>query len=379
MTDPAEGLGALIDVPPAPPEPLEDLQRRVERRRRRRFQARAAVAGLAVMGAAVAVVDRPSGAPVQVVTGPAHESEATTTTRVRLEFVAGQPIRYRIDVTVPPGWQTLFSAGDHLVVATRPLSDADRSLALLARDDTAFASLPADAVVVVVGNDPVEAKGVMGPDGSVIGPGPAYDLGPAKVLAGGVRVRRGDVPQSGVKIAAYAGPSAPAARVAEAETIARTLRLVATGDPSVRPPPPPDGSRPGLPLGTLPVPEAGLPEVARTAASGSTLVLVAGQDCAYLRWTDAQTSRPGYQPLAGACGNRPAGTAVETFGIPVRVMRGPGSTDAVAVIFRAGPGVTQLTARVADGRTVAAQVGTDGWGIVASDGRIVAVGETPVG
>ena len=53
----------------------------------------------------------------------------------------------------------------------------------------------------------------------------------------------------------------------------------------------------------------------------ATLVLVAGRDCAYLRWADAQTSLPGYQPLAGGCATRPSGTVIETFGQPVLVMR----------------------------------------------------------
>jgi hypothetical protein len=327
--------------------------------------------------AAVPLLNRPSDRVQQVVAGP--ESTVVTTpaeptpTTIRREFVAGQPITYRIDVTVPPGWQTLFSRGDHLVVATRPLSDSDRELALLARKDAAFIAFPADGVVVVVGNDPVEPKATLAPDGTVIGPGPAYALGPEQVLAGGVRARRGDVPQSGVKIASYAGRSAPADRLREAETIAAGLRLVMTGDPAVRPDPPPPGSRPGLPAGTLPVPESGLPEVARTAASGSTLVLVAGQDCAYLRWVDAQTSLPSYQPLAGGCAKRPAGTAIETFGQPVLVMRGPDSQPSTVVLMRTGTSVARVTARLADGGTVPASIGLDGWALVASTGRVVAV------
>ena len=133
------------------------------------------------------------------------------------------------------------------------------------------------------------------------------------------------------------------------------------------------GSRPGLPLGTLPVPETGLPEVARTSASGSTLVLVAGQDCAYLRWSDAQPSATGYQPLAGTCGTRPAGTMIEAFGQPVLVRRVPGSEPSTVVVFRAGAGVARFSARLADGRTVPASMGADGWGLVAADGRIVGI------
>ncbi len=129
-----------------------------------------------------------------------------------------------------------------------------------------------------------------------------------------------------------------------------------------------------MPTGPLPVPETDLPEVARTAASGSTLLLVAGQNCAYLRWVDAQMSLPGYQPLAGACdGARPTGTTIETFGQPVLVGRGPGSTQSTVVILRSGAAVSRISARLADGRTVPVPIGADGWGVVAGDGRIVAV------
>jgi hypothetical protein len=388
LTEPAEGLRALLDAPPSPP-PVEDLHRRVEVRRRRRRTAWATAAGVAAVLAAVPLVNRPSAEPVRVIAGPDTTIPPTvpgvvlpappsgpTSTTIPIEFVAGRPISYRIDFTAPPGWQTLFAAADHMVVATRPLTDTDRALALLARNDSSFSAFPADGVVVVVGNDPLEAKGTMAPDGTLILPGPAYGLGPEKVLAGGVKVRRGDVPQSSVKIASYAGPKAPANRLREAETIAAGLRLIRTGDPSVRPEPPPPGSRPGLPTGTLPVPEAGLPVVARTSASGSELVLVAGQNCAYLRWADAQTSLPGYQPLAGGCGTRPSGTFIETFGQPVIVMRGPDTQPSTVVIFRTGPNLARFSARLADGRSVGASIGLDGWGLVASDGRIVGVSGT---
>jgi hypothetical protein len=383
--EPAEGLRTLLESsPPAPP--VEVLRGRVDVRRRRRRTVWTALAGMAAVAVAVPMVNRPADEPVRVIAGPDTTVPATvpgvaltvpaadpTSTTIPIEFVAGRPISYRIDFTAPPGWQTLFAAADHMVVATRPLSDSDRALALLARNDSSFSAFPADGVVVVVGNDPLEAKGTMAPDGTLILPGPAYGLGPEKFLAGGVRVRRGDVPQSSVKIASYAGPRAPANRLQEAETIASGLRLIRTGDPSVRPEPPPPGSRPGLPAGTLPVAEAGLPEVARTAASGSTLVLVAGQNCAYLRWADAQTSLPGYQPLAGGCGTRPSGTFIETFGQPVIVTRGPDTQPSTVVIFRTGPNLARFSARLADGRTVAASIGLDGWGLVAGDGRIVAV------
>ena len=381
MTEPVEGLRALVEYPPAPAPALEQLRRRVEVRRRRRRSAWAALAGVGAMVAAIPLVDRPSGKPVRVIAGPdttvpgvvlTAPADATSTT-APFEFVAGQPLGTRLDYQVPAGWQKLFAEGERLLLATRPLSEADRALALLARNDAAFTAFPADGVVVAVGGDPTEAKGTMAADGTLILPGPAYALGPEKVLAGGVRVRRGDVPQSIVRIASYAGPSAPANRLREAEAIASGLRLVRTGDPAVRPEPPPPGSRPGLPTGALPVPESGLPEVARTPASGSTLVLVAGKDCAYLRWADAQTSLPSYQPLAGGCGTRPSGTFIETFGQPVLVMRGPDTQPSTVVIFRAGPGLARLSARLADGRTVNASIGADGWGLVATGGRIVAV------
>lgn len=44
--------------------------------------------------------------------------------------------------------------GDKLVVGTRPLSQRDLLLAVLARDDVMFSAFPADgAVLVAVGND----------------------------------------------------------------------------------------------------------------------------------------------------------------------------------------------------------------------------------
>lgn len=97
-------------------------------------------------------------------------------------------------------------------------------------------------------------------------------------------------------------------------------------------------------------------------------MLVAGQDCAYLRWAD----------VGWRMRQAPRGHGDRDVRVPVTVRR-PAAADSTVVIFRAGPGVTTLTARVADGRTVPALVGTDGWGIVARDGRIVAVGESPTG
>ena len=343
-----------------------------------------ALAGLACVAIAVALIDRPPEGAQKVIAGSGPEPtvggaavptpSTSPPTTAALEFIAGQPLGTRLDYPVPPGWQKLFAEGERLVLSTRALFDGDRSLALLARNDAAFSSaFPPDAVVVVVGGDPVEAKYGTAPDGSAIAPGPAYALGPERVLAGGVRVRRGDIPQSIVKIASYAGPSAPAARLAEAEAIAAGIRLVRTGDPAVRPPPPPIGSRPGMPAGLLPVPEAGLPEVARVAATGSTVVLVAGQDCAYARWVDSDPSRQGHQPLAGVCAPRPAGTAIAAAGQPVIAMRGPDTDPSMVMILRSGPSIARFTARLADGKTAPVAMGSDGWAIVASTGRVVAV------
>ena len=369
-------------APVAVTAPVEDPRRPVEVHRRRRRTVWAALAGVAAVAAVITLVERPSDEPVRVVAGPdttvpgvtvpAPAADPTSTT-IPLEFVAGQPLSTRLDYQVPTGWQKLFADGDRVLLATRPLSDADRALALLARNDPAFTSFPADGVVVAVGYDPTEAKGTVAPDGTLILPGPAYGLGPEKVLAGGVRVRRGDVPQSIVRIASYAGRSAPANRLQEAETIASGLRLIRTGDPSVRPPPPPVGSRPGLPTGPLPVAEAGLPEVARATAGGSTLVLVAGQDCAYLRPLDAQPSQPGYQPLGGACGPRPAGSTVTAIGQPIPVMGPPGTDRSVVTMFRSGTSIARFTARLADGRTVSPAIGTDGWALVVGPGTVLAV------
>ena len=374
MTDPAEGLRALIVRPPSAPQPVEELHARVEGRRRRRIRHRMVLAGVAAVATVVVMplVDQPSDRPTQVVAGPDGAAAPTTTTLAR-DLTAGVPSGTRLDFQVPDGWTTLFAEGDRMVVATRPLSESDQALALLARDDVSFTAFPADGVVVAVGGDPTQAKYQQAADGSMVGPGPAYALGEERVLVGGVRVRRGDVPQSGVGIASYAGPAAPASRRGEAEDIATGLRLVRTGDPSVRPLPPPPGSRPGLPQGTLPVAEAGLPEVARTAASGSTLVLVAGSNCAYLRWFDAQPELPSYEPLAGGCSPRPSGTFKENLGGAVPVMRGPGAAPSTVVMIRMGTQVRRVSARLADGATVPAAVGTDGWALVAAPGRIVAL------
>ena len=60
-------------------------------------------------------------------------------------------------------------------------------------------------------------------------------------------------------------------------------------------------------------------------AGGSTLVLVADRDYAYLQWTDGAQ-------LAGGCPTHPADHSVQTFGPPVRV-----SDGVTAAILRGGP------------------------------------------
>ena len=378
MTEPVEALRTLLEAPPSPPEPVEDLHRRVAARRRRRARWRAVLAGVAAVLAAVAIVplvDRPSDSPTRVVAGPGPEPApevAPTSTTIPLEFVAGQPVRTRIDLPVPEGWQLLVFDGARRVVGTRPLSEADRALALLARNDVAFTSFPVDGVVVVLGFDPLQGITGFNSDGTRIDEGPVLALGAERTLPGSVRVRRGDVPQFG-RIASYAGPSAPAARLREAEAIVAGISRVRTGDPSVRPSPPPPGSTVGLPGGPLPVPEEGLPEVARTGTGRDALVVVAGSDCAYLRDADAQTFLPAYRPHAGACGVRPAGGVVEPVGKAVMLHGGPGEPSSTAVIIRAGPGVRSVSARLVDGRSVPAAVGGDGWGMASAEGRIVAL------
>lgn len=393
MTEPVESLRTLVDGPPWPPEPVAELHRRVEARRRRRTRRRAVLAAMAAVLAVVAVVpllDRPSPSPSQVLAGPgptpapatevvpgpgppADPGSGATTPTTPLEFVAGEPVRSRIDLPVPEGWQTLSVDTDRRLVGTRPLSEADRALAVLARADLGFTAFPADGVVVAVGYDPLQAKYGTDWDGTPIDNGPPLALGAERTLPGGVRVRRGDVPQSIMRIASYAGPAAPAARLREAEAIVAGITRVRTGDPSVRPSPPPVGSRPGLPGGPLPVAEEGLPEVARTGTGPSALVVVAGSDCAYVRQADAQTFLPTHQPLGGACGTRPAGAAVDAVGSPVLLMGGPGAPPATAVIIRAGPGVRSVSARLVDGRSVPAVLGADGWGVAVGDGRIVGI------
>lgn len=366
MTEPAEALRALLDRPPSTPPPVEDLRQRVDTRRRRRTRRRIALAGLATILGAVAVVpllDSPSGRSTQVIAGPASSPTTVPARPPSLEFQA------------PEGWTTLAAFGPTMVLGTRPLSESDRALALLARDDVAFRTFPPDGVVLVVGYDPVQAKYGFDSQNRPLDPGPAYALGPERVLPGGVRVRRGEIPQSTLRIASYAGPSAPAARLEEAEAIAATVRVLPAANASARSNPPPPGSRPGLPGGPLPVPEEEMSEVARATTPGrSTLALVAARDCAYVRPADFDPkTTPVSQVLVGACSSRPVSAAVEALGAVVRLFGPPGSGEGTAAIFRAGPQVRSVTARLVDGRSVAAALSADGWGLAAADGRIVAL------
>ena len=54
-------------------------------------------------------------------------------------------------------------------------------------------------------------------------------------------------------------------------------------------------------------------------------------------------------------------------------MRGPGTTAATVAFFRAGSQIRRVTARLVDGRSVDAVVGADGWGLIATESRVVAL------
>lgn len=92
-----------------------------------------------------------------------------------------------------------------------------------------------------------------------------------------------------------------------------------------------------------------------------------------MRPADFDLKTQNSQALVGACGSRPAGGAVEGLGAVVRLFGPPGSGDGTVAIFRAGPKVRSVTARLVDGRSVAAALSADGWGFAAADGRIVAL------
>jgi hypothetical protein len=363
VPDLLESFRRLVDEPAAPPEPVEVLERRVAARARWRH----AVAGGAVVTViavlAVALLPDRDGPATEVHTGPAAEPPA--------EPPAAPPAveehgRSSLTVSVPNGWQILFRGPERIVLGTVPLSEGDLALALLARDDSAFSSFPPAAVVVAVGADPLEAKYTVQADGSVRGPGPEYALGEEKVLAGGVRVRRGDIPQSILRIAAYAGPEAPAERLVQAERITAGLRLSRTGSEPV--PPPPPGSRPGFPHGGAVPTRAYSPPAVAARFGTHALAAEADGDCGYLYLHDAA------EPLTGSCTQAPAGAGLVVVGVPVVLPSPPpAGPTATGVLFRAGPGVARVEARLLDGRTVPAALGSGGWGVVAAEGRIVAL------
>src|SRR5205085_6999282 len=130
--------------------------------------------------------------------------------------VSGAAKTSRFETYLPSGWDTLYAEEDRLVAGTRPLSERDLRLALLAHDDAAFSAFPSDGVVFVVGGDRLTPKYSLGEvgrtsangteviQGALVGtPGPANGLGVERVLPGGVRVRRGDGPRVTVPLAAY--------------------------------------------------------------------------------------------------------------------------------------------------------------------------------
>ena len=366
MIDQLETLRRLTEHPPSPPVPVAELRRRVESRRSRRIRGRGAVVSMVVV-VVVAVIlpllSRSGARRVSVGAGPTPTTAKSTG--------RGVPYSTRLDYSIPAGWQTLFDRDDRLVVATQALSASDLALALLARSDVVFNTFPTTAVLVVVGFDPLSAKYGTGPDGKVIDPGPANDLGSEQILTGGVQARHGDIPSSILRIASYAGPAAPADRLQEARAIAQGIRLIATGDPSVPGPPPALGSTVGFPTGPLPVPDNGLPVVATVPVSGLTVTLRAKDNCAYLRLATAQ------QSFAGACATRPSGPTLTLAGNANRIEGPPpipgtvaAPRSSTAIIFRVGPGVAAVTAHFAEGGTAIAILTADGWGIAAGQGRI---------
>ena len=288
-----------------------------------------------------------------------------------------------VSVQVPPGWQVLRADGFRMVVATRPLAGRDLVLALLARDDAAFTAFPADGTVFVVGGDPLKAKYTGAPSltagppvgGPVTstqtvgesGPGPALAFGPLTPLKGGVTVRTGDVPQSIVWLAVYAGPRAPAAHMAEAEAMAASVELARTPR-DVVPPPPPPGSRPGFDQGGFGITYEGLADSATVRTPGGTVAIRAQGDCAVV------VSGALSQPIAGGCQARPAEPGAAVVAATMLPGPPPGAVarrnQTMVVLARVGPGVTRVTGVGTDGRTVALDVGTDGWVLGASDGRV---------
>jgi hypothetical protein len=355
VTEALEELRQLAEYPAAAPYPVDELHRRVAARSRRRNRRRAALAGLAAVVSCVAAIPllhRVDDRPTRVATGPGPGSVFADTT-------TGPP-GTRLEFSVPDGWETLSYDGHQVVLATRPLTNLDLRLALLGRADPSFGAFPADAVVVVVGFDPLEPKYGTHWDGTQLDPGPPYALGRERVLPGGVRFRRGDVPQSMMRIASYAGPAAVGEPLRQAEEVAGSLRLVPTGQPAVAGPVTPGGSGAQV-----------LPEVARAGTGDSSMVLEAGDDCAFARPAGSRTQVAGQDRLGGGCGARPAGSGITAVGPAFQVWGDPGTPPSSAGIVRVGPGVRTVSATTADGRSVAADLGKDGWAIAVTGGRIV--------
>lgn len=375
-------LETVMDAPPSPPASISELERRVSHRRRRhRLLGGAAVSAtlLAMVALAPGVLDRGQEEST-VRTGPA--SDAPIVGRARTPS--------RVSVDLPSGWETLYADGDRLVLGTRPLQERDLLLAGLARDDAAFRAFPADGVVVVVGGDPTKAKYVGDPSSETrttvvsggettevvtingfVGPGPALALGPAKALPGEVTVRLGDVPQSSVSIAAYAGRASTAGAMKEAEAIAATVRLTPQTPAGTPPPPPPPGSRPGFDQGDVGVPAERLQPVASVTVPGAVYTVGAENDCAVVTSTQAEQPRGGGCASLPPAGGAPAVVAVTTDQYPPA---GPGAgTDrwpaTMLVLLRVPSGVDRVTAELVDGRVIEGTVGSDGWALVATDGR----------
>ncbi len=264
---------------------------------------------------------------------------------------------------------------------------------MLASDDAVFTAFPPTAAVFVVGGDRLRAKYVgispsavvthtengveivEGDPSGFVGPGPARAFGPPTLLAGGVTVRLGDLPQSSSTLAAYLGPQAPESATQEAEAMAATVRL-RPYDRALIPPPPP-GSRPGFDQGGVDTAAEDLAPVASVQAAGLTYTARAGADCG-----DVVTGSSS-APLVGGCRPQPATAAAvevvasgsalgppppppgESYGPGVIVPSGP----MMIVLARVGSDATRVTAVLVDGREVDGTVGTDGWAVVATDGR----------
>ncbi|MGH9224015.1 MAG: hypothetical protein ACRD2W_09605, partial [Acidimicrobiales bacterium] len=287
------------------------------------------------------------------------------------------------------------------------------ALALLVRDDAAFTAFPADGTVFVVGADRLKAKytgtptmatpasappppvgasagggpavgggpstggGTQLDAGSLTGPGPALALGEPKRLPGGVTVRTGDVPRSGVWLAAYAGSKAPAAQMQEAEAMAATVKVIPP-PPGAIPPPPPPGSRPGFDQGGIDLaPGQGVPALS-VSAPGTTYAVETRDNCAVVVEKGVNLGH------GGGCQARPATATTDVVAVATDhgppPIPAPGSTYApgavrpwertILVLARVGPGVHRVTAVNADGRTANLTIGTDGWALGATDGRV---------